>query len=1598
MESIEKYIFSQVANHKLTKDDAKKMLLELKKDSNDDQNIDIAVIGMSGKFAESSNLKEYWQNILKGKNSIRSLPNERKKDVENYLMRFHYKRLKESGYINQNEEIKVEYHKRGYLTEIDKFDAKFFRIPPREANAMDPFQRIFLEVAYEAFEDAGYCKDLLEGSNTAVYVGMDHVAELQYKRLAANDPMVVTGTWPGILASRVSYILNLKGPAIVIDTACSSGLVSIHQGCQAILNGECDMALAGGLSNLNYVPLTFKDELKELESVESKTDEVRTFDQNAAGTVWGEGVGAVVLKKLTKAIEDGDPIHAVIKGSVINNDGASNGITAPDADMQKRLLTSAWQKSKIDPNTLSYMEAHGTGTKLGDPIEIKAITQAFNTLTDKKQFCAIGSVKSSIGHLVAASGLASFIKVILMIKNKVIPATINFEEPNRFINFSNSPVYVTDKKIEWKSDIPRTAGVSAFGFSGTNSHVILQEAPEIINKDLKKDDSIKIITISAKTTDSLKNLLKEYNEYLEKNSVSLENFSYTTCIGRSHYAHRIALIARNVDELKTKIRKLMSEIKTIDAKGIYYGSNKIVSKNKPNKNDGEITETQKRNMTKEINKLIKRLRENTTDALAKEVCSLYVKGASAKWDELFNEEQLSKINIPYYPFEKTRYWYEVEPKKEIEVKSTSHEKEYDHPYLDRCLVRSIDQDIYVVRYGKDRQWVLGEHKIFDNHVLPGTTYIEMVAQVCKNYYSEELDIRDIIFYTPLILEPDEERDMQIIVNKKNDYLEIKFASKLNDEFEEIWIKHCECKVYEIEEQKERKLDINTIINKFSDEKDKDNSKIDLGQKSIGIDLGHRWENEKRIGIGKKEIIYAFELADDIKDDYNTFRLHVGILDNAMNIVSQKIGTGTYLPYFYKSFKLYKSIDGKIYSYIRINDKTPDKKETISFDIDLVDMNGEIIASVEDYNIKRVNKTQTQFKEQGILKNKYFNLIWKEESVSKDREIENKVTLVFNNSSQDSECITEELRKTNNKIIEVNFGQSYRKINDFEYIIANTEIDYIQLFKDIKDKKIERVVHLFITDEGNPKSLEDLKRLQEYSLSSLFYSTRAILKNKYSDNIELVLVADNANKVTGLENIIKPHGEAYLALGKVINWEYDNLKCRCIDIDKSSNKENIVKEIQSYTQYKIAYRKNKRYVQEFGKVDIKENRQNIEISSDGVYVVTGGTGGLGLEMGKYLAKNNASNIALISRSSVPKRGKWDEILIDGKEKKLIRAIESIKEMESKGAKVHCVSADVCSLSDMEEALDNLRKEHGKLKGVIHCAGKAGDGLIITKDKRKFDSVIAPKMYGTWILDDLTKQDELDFFIMFSSMISVFGDLGQSDYAASNAYMDSFASYRGNSIAINWPSWKETGMAVDYGVTESYSFINGNNTAKALSAFEEILNSSLEKVMPGELNYMKFIDKRNFLQFKLSKEIEKLLIRKKINKPEEKKSHTQNVKAKIKGECIEDYSDTENCIKGIWCEVLGMEDIDVYEGFYALGGDSLMAIQLLKKIEEVYPEIIDISDIFTYSTIEQMAKYINDTLVAEYKNDEEGKEDSLENMLDDLESGDISIDNILEALND
>ncbi len=511
--------------------------------NNDNELSGIAIVGLAGRFPGANTVGKFWVNLVSGVESVSRFSGS---EIE-------CDHAQRSSLSNDPRYIMA----RPVLDDVELFDAVFFGVTPKEAELMDPQHRIFLECAWNALEDAGYDSTRYSGKigvfggqslNTYLLANLctnrDFITELvgEYQ---VGGYSTVLGNDKDYLATRVSYKLNLQGPSLTIQSACSTSLVAVVKACQSLLLYECDMALAGGVS------ITFPQKrgyLYQEGGMVSADGRCRTFDASASGTIFGSGAGTVLLKRLDEALHDGDHIYAVIKGSAINNDGSQKvGYTAPSIDQQADVIATAQAVANIDPETISYIETHGTGTPMGDPIEVAALTKAFRIATDKNGFCGLGSVKTNIGHLEVASGVVGLIKTALAFDNELIPATINFETPNPDLDLENSPFFVVDKPIDWKRNgQPRRAGVSSFGVGGTNAHVVLEEAPEVITTASRHQQ---LLVLSAKTEAALEKAIDQLADFLISNpEIRLEDVAYTLKLGRREFEHRAMITCSDVND------------------------------------------------------------------------------------------------------------------------------------------------------------------------------------------------------------------------------------------------------------------------------------------------------------------------------------------------------------------------------------------------------------------------------------------------------------------------------------------------------------------------------------------------------------------------------------------------------------------------------------------------------------------------------------------------------------------------------------------------------------------------------------------------------------------------------------------------------------------------------------------------------------------------------------------------------------------------------------------------------------------------------------------------------------------------------------------
>lgn len=597
-----------------------------------DRKNDIAVIGMACRFPGAKNPEDFWENLTQGKTHIRIIPEER------WDWRAYWG-------DPQTQINKTNSKWGGFIDNVSAFDPDFFGLSAREVESMDPQQRIALELSWSCLEDAGICPSQVSGERIGVFIG---VANLDYKELQEKESYPIEahyalGVAASVITSRISYYFNFTGPSFPLDTACSSSLNAIHSAIQSIRQGECSMALAGGISLL-LTPPRYISFAKM--GVLSPTGSCKTFDADADGIVRGEGAGLILLKPLEKALEDGDLIYGILKGSAINHSGKTPTLSYPNPEQQAEVITEALNRAQITPESISYIEMHGTGTPKGDPIEFQGLISAFQRNSSQKgkknqsSYCGLGSVKPNIGHLESAAGIASVIKVLLSMKYQQLPGLQNFRQLNPYISIQNSPFYMVDRLQEWRPPedenhhvLPRRAGVSAFGFSGTNAHVVIEEAP-VIPKTPYRELPAYLFCFSAKTEAALLQRIRDLARWLqtERPEKNLLDISATLLLGREHFRVRAAFLAGDLQELQGKLKEALE--------------NGQMAGYTPEKNQEAFRESA---ASSAVNK---QEYVNHLEILAE----LYVQGSDPDWKALFADIKGFRISLPTYPFAREHYW------------------------------------------------------------------------------------------------------------------------------------------------------------------------------------------------------------------------------------------------------------------------------------------------------------------------------------------------------------------------------------------------------------------------------------------------------------------------------------------------------------------------------------------------------------------------------------------------------------------------------------------------------------------------------------------------------------------------------------------------------------------------------------------------------------------------------------------------------------------------------------------------------------------------------------------------------------------------------
>jgi phthiocerol/phenolphthiocerol synthesis type-I polyketide synthase E len=1514
----------------------------------------IAIIGMVGRFPGAQSVEDFWHNLCNGVESISFFSQQELKDngIDD-------EKLADPNYVKAS----------GMLQNAAFFDAPFFGYNPREAETMDPQQRIFLELAYEALEDAGYNPETYEGA-IGVFGGA-HWNSYSVNNIYANDEFreavgefpILVGNNRDHIATRVSYKLNLRGPGINVQTACSTALVSIHEACRYLQNRECDMALAGGISVRVPQQTGF---YHQEGGIWSSDGHCRAFDARANGTVFTSGAGIVVLKRLEEAVAHGDNLHAVIRGSAVNNDGSLKvGFTAPGINGQRAVIKEAIKAADINPEEITYIETHGTGTPVGDPIEITALVQAFREKTKKKQFCAIGSVKTNIGHLGAPSGAASLIKTVMAMKHKLLPPTLHFQQPNPNIDFRNSPFYVNNKLTEWKPGNKKYyAGISSFGVGGTNAHIIIEEPPA--QRPSAASRPWQLLTISANSEDALEKNTDRLYEYLKKsngNTVPFADVAFTLNQGRKPSAKRRILISQSGDDSVQTLEKMDPTFVAANIHGDGLRKRKKPVFMFPGQG------TQYVNMALGIyqsepvfRKEVDRCAEILQPILNEDIRAIIYPGK----DE---EKAARKLITPRiaqpalfvieYALAKLFIQWGISPK--VMIGHSVGE------YAAACLagVFSLEDALYLV--SKRGQFI--------QELPPGKMIsVSLPEQEVKVYLDENISIAAINSPSHCILSgpaPAMEALEKQLTADDIDHVLLHIAFASHSPMVDPVLEDFGKEVRKVSLKPPRIPIVSIITGDYISKKDM-------------TDPGY-WVKNLRETVRFSQVVqkllnpdFVFLEVGPSKTLTTLVKSHPGLPEGQVIIQASRHIKDQMADLYYLYHALgnlwLAGLDinwGAFYSQeIRNRVQLP----TYSFDRHYYWVNPQKQSS----NLKGT----ASLKKRANMADWFYIPSWKRSVPHKlleAKELPDKkgCCLLLSDSYGIGANISQHLEKQGHEVVIVISAQQYTKPGDNSYTIDNKQYPhYEKLFEELQKagKPPVMIIHLWsLTKNDAPAADTGLtdENIQYSGFYSLLFLAQVMAKYFVNKPGHISVVSNGVMEFFDNEGLY-PEKATILGPCKVIPAEFPNITCNYIDIvfpgpdGEEKLIANLLKEFDARPDdLLIAHRHGNRWVQGYEPVPLNNKTQYPGLLREqGVYLIVGGMGGVGLVLAEYIAQRVRGKLVLTGRSTFPPRQEWEQWLKthDSKEGTSTK-IKKIRELEELGAGVLVLEGDVVQWEDMRRVMKETRQRFGNVNGIINAAGSAPGGMIQLKTREVADTVLAPKVKGTKILNSLIEDQKIDFMMLCSSLASVLGGVGRVDYCAANAFLDAFAHYNTsknniNTIAINWDMWQEVGLGVTMNAPTGLDrqrrevLSNGLLSSEGMEVFERILHAEIPQVVVSTWDLQQRIERRR-------NELRSLdnLQPARGDQPDKKSGS----RPKLPNTYVAPRNEIETAVAQIWQKIFGIDKVGVNDDFFQLGGHSLLATQLLNRLQKDFSAAeLSLRDLFDNPTVAKTAQTIEKSL--------------------------------------
>ncbi len=1308
----------------------------------------IAVIGMAGRFPGANTPDALWELVRHGREAIRALS-----DAELRAAGVPDELLANPGYVRA----------AATLDGMDEFDAGFFGFSPRDAAIMDPQHRHFLECAWEALESAGYTPEgfggaigIFGGCGVQAYFARNLLQNRQLMRSAGFFLVRHTGNDKDFLTTRVSYQLNLTGPSVSVQTACSTSLAAIHLASQSLLSRECDMALAGGVTielphGVGY--------LYEEGEILSPDGHCRAFDASSKGTVFGSGAGVVVLRRLEDAVEAGDPIRAIILASALNNDGAEKvGYLAPSVDGQAAVITEALAVAGISPETVTYVEAHGTGTPIGDPIEVAALTKAFGRETQARGFCAIGSVKSNIGHLDTASGVASLVKTVLALEHRELPPTLHYEQPNPSIPFGETPFYVSARLAPWQSHGPRRAGVTSLGVGGTNVHVILQEAPAV--QRTPDNGSLQLLVLSARSAAALDRASVRLADHLQaRPDQPLADVAWTLQTGRRTFAYRRHVVASDRDDAIAALRGVHAAARpALQDPGVVF---LFPGGGAQYPDMGRALYERRPGFRDDVDHVLRVLK--TQHAIDLRPLLFPTPDARESARAALEDSTLSILSVFTIEYALGRLWLAsgVTP-----VAMSGHSL---GEYAAACLagVFSLEEALTIVK---------ARGEIFQRLPTGAMLSVALPEADARARLSGDLSLAAV--NAPELC----------VVSGPVDQIERLQAELTGGDIESKRL-HIAVAAH------------SPMLDPFLDEFRQRLRTIALKPPSIPFvsNVSGAWADASEVSSADYWVRHLRQ----------TVRFSDG-LDTLLRTPGRllvEVGPGTALSTLARLHPGARSAGAIVASMPHAQDTTSDDAVFLSA-VGTVWTYGQHVAwtTLHDRAQRRVPlptypfehtrywidpdadglrssaaKSTLSLEKLADLSQWFRTPSWVPLPAAATRP-DARNRLVFTARANDNDSLARTLAG-HGRCVWVLPGDAYvRSSPDTFTIRPESPDDFTRLLDDLRSLEFtpQDVVYLWLA-ETTPQAGSNATAAATYAVARGFAPLLLLARASSRADVSperLVVVTRGA---FGLEGDTDRHPEQAIVdgLSRVVATEL-GIACRIIDALGVPTSIVAAEIISADPTTPVALRSAGRFTEVLTPWESVKRPGVRTIRQGGAYLITGGGGGIATSLTERLARHHGARIALVGRR---RPGHFDRL------QTIVRAL---------GGEVDFLTADVADAEAISETVAAVVKRFGRLDGVFHTAGVIDDGLIAEKDLASSARVLSPKIEGTLALDRALAGVPLDFLVLFSSTSARLGLQGQADYAAANAFLNAYAQARSadgtrRTIAIGWGVWRDVGMA-------------------------------------------------------------------------------------------------------------------------------------------------------------------------------------------------------------